>query len=197
MKKWKSFLVTGLLLLILTGAAGCGQQSVKGSDNQVKQMQTADKKDNAIQDLSKGTGGEVYGAGAVGNEEELTVGKMLIYSLEDEYKARAQYNATISKFGEFLPFSNIIFSEEQHISLLKGLFERYGIDVPEDNGSHFVSGFETEDDALKIGVQAEIENIDMYDKFLKQDLNKDVRVVFERLMNASKHHLKAFERFSK
>jgi hypothetical protein len=193
----KYFLVIGLSLLLLIGAAGCRQQIVKGSDNRVNEMQTADKKDDSVQDLTKETGGEVYGAVAVGNADELTVEKMLIYSLEDEYKARAQYNATISKFGEFLPFSNIIYSEEQHISMLQALFERYGVEVPEDHGSNFVLGFETKEDAFKLGVQAEIENIDMYEKFLKQDLNDDVKVVFERLMNASKHHLQAFERFSK
>lgn len=34
----------------------------------------------------------------------------------------------------------------------------------------------------------------MYKDFLKEDLPDDVELVFENLMKASEHHLKAFER---
>jgi Uncharacterized protein domain (DUF2202). len=34
----------------------------------------------------------------------------------------------------------------------------------------------------------------MYENFLKEDLDEDVKLVFERLLNASKNHLQAFER---
>ena len=46
--------------------------------------------------------------------------------------------------------------------------------------------------ALEIGVQAEIDNISMYESFLKQDLPEDVRDVFENLKNGSVNHLRAF-----
>ena len=42
----------------------------------------------------------------------------------------------------------------------------------------------------------EIENIAMYERFLQQELPKDVRQVFESLKNASENHLRAFRRFS-
>ena len=48
--------------------------------------------------------------------------------------------------------------------------------------------------ALEIGVQAELDNIAMYEAFLEEDLPEDVRDVFERLMAASKNHLEAFRR---
>ena len=49
-------------------------------------------------------------------------------------------------------------------------------------------------ESFETGVAAEINNIAMYEKFLLQELPQEVRDVFERLMNASKNHLKAFER---
>ena len=46
--------------------------------------------------------------------------------------------------------------------------------------------------SLEIGVNAEIENIAMYESFLEKDLPEDVRVVFEKLQSASENHLRAF-----
>ena len=46
--------------------------------------------------------------------------------------------------------------------------------------------------AFETGVQAEIDNIAMYESFLSRELPADVREVFESLMNASKNHLRAF-----
>jgi hypothetical protein len=48
--------------------------------------------------------------------------------------------------------------------------------------------------AFALGVEGEIENIAMYDRFLTFDLPADVRFVFTNLCNASVNHLAAFER---
>ena len=52
----------------------------------------------------------------------------------------------------------------------------------------------TLNEANQIGVDAEINNIAMYEKFLEQELPDDVRTVFEKLKDASENHLAAFEK---
>ena len=57
--------------------------------------------------------------------------------------------------------------------------------LPEDNVIEHVVTPEEIKSALGIGVQAEIDNIAMYEAFLQTDLPADVRDVFERLTTAS------------
>ena len=56
----------------------------------------------------------------------------LLMALDDEYKARATYRQVLADFGEVRPFSNIVEAEQRHIDALLVLFERYGIEVPDD-----------------------------------------------------------------
>ena len=102
----------------------------------------------------------------------------------------------MSKYGEQKPFSNIIKAEEKHISDLKELFSKYNIPVPEDKSKDYVSIPESLNEAYKAGVKAEIDNIDMYEKFLKQDIPQDIKDTFTALRDASKSHLNAFEKNS-
>jgi hypothetical protein len=48
--------------------------------------------------------------------------------------------------------------------------------------------------AFETGVEAEIDNIKMYEKFLTAKLPDDIRDTFERLKKASGNHLRAFQR---
>ncbi len=138
---------------------------------------------------------EPYGAQNLSpDQESYTLEEMLTYAIQDEYKARAEYELIIEEMDGGRPFTNIIQSEETHISFLEPLFESHGFELPEDQASEYVVLPDTIDEALEIGVQAEIENIDMYEKFLGQDLPENVESVFERLKNASQNHLEAFER---
>lgn len=119
---------------------------------------------------------------------------MLTYAIQDEYLARSEYEAIMSKFSVTRPFSNIMRSEETHIDLLIPLFDAYNIDVPVDDSSEHLIIPSTLAETYEIGVEAEINNIAMYEKFLAEDLPDDIREVFEKLMNASENHLKAFSR---
>jgi rubrerythrin len=70
--------------------------------------------------------------------------------------------------------------------------------VPEDKGADYVKIPKTIKEALETGVQAEIDNIAMYDAFLKdklmtQSANADIRALFVSLRDASKNHLGAFQ----
>jgi hypothetical protein len=118
---------------------------------------------------------------------------MLTYAIQDEYLARAEYRFIINKYGAVRPFSNIIQAEEQHINMLVPLFTTYGFAVPEDNADEHIVVPKDLKEALETGVQAEIDNIGMYETFLNKSLPDDVRDVFERLKNASGNHLQAFK----
>lgn len=135
-----------------------------------------------------------YGAAGAASGGDWTLEEMLGYALEDEYLARAEYEKLMEVFGEQRPFTNIMKAEETHIALLLPLFEAYGLEAPADvSGEHVVIP-ETLAEAFETGVQAEINNIEMYEQFLKEDLPEDVEEAFEALMKASESHLKAFER---
>lgn len=127
-------------------------------------------------------------------DESLTLEKMLVFAIQDEYLARGEYRKVIEKFGNRRPFSNIIKAEETHISLLKPLFAKYGATIPADRGLELAKVPETFTEALQIGVDAELKNIAMYERFLKKDLPKDVREVFGRLLAGSRNHLNAFKK---
>lgn len=138
------------------------------------------------------------GAAAAKADASPTVEAMLRYAIEDEYLAHAEYAAIIAKFGAQNPFSNIIASEETHIAWLSAEYAARKLSVPADEGAKHVVMPATLEDAFKAGVQAEIDNIAMYDRFLKDPLiakaeNAAVRDLFTRLRDASKNHLRAFE----
>jgi len=126
---------------------------------------------------------------------EYSLEDMLTAALLDEYLAQATYQEIILAYGEVKPFTNIVVAEQQHINLLLPLFETYGITVPENEAASQVVLPDSIASALATGVEAEKANIAMYEAFLAQDnLNDDVRSVFELLKTASIHHLAAFSK---
>ena len=135
-----------------------------------------------------------YGAIGAKQTEDYTLEEMLTYAIQDEYLARAEYELIMSEYGEQRPFSNIIKAEEYHIELLKPLFEKYNVSIPKDNSSEYIVLPEDIQAALQTGVKAEVDNIEMYEKFLLEDIPSDVAEVFEELKRGSENHLKAFER---
>ena len=132
------------------------------------------------------------GAKASKNNPSPNVEEMLLYAIQDEYLARAEYYEVIDRFGEIRPFTNIVKSEETHVGMLIPLFESHGLDVPQDTyASHAVIPDDLKT-AFEIGVQAEIDNIAMYESFLQRELPEDIRTAFERLKAASENHLRSF-----
>ena len=110
--------------------------------------------------------------------------------------AEAEYAAIIEAFGVSNPFTNIIKAEVTHQDAVIGLYEARGMEVPEFEADEHVVLPDTLSEIYAIGIQAEINNIAMYDKFLQQDLDDDVRAVFEALRDGSVNHQAAFERAS-
>lgn len=136
------------------------------------------------------------GYGAVGSFENpnAALEQMLIYAIQDEYLARAEYEYLITELNAGNPFTNIIKAEENHISMLIPLFEKYGFEVPTDTSSEHLIDVESITAALETGVQAEIDNIAMYEQFLETELPDDIREVFIELRDGSENHLAAFQR---
>jgi len=137
-----------------------------------------------------------FGAAGAKDKENLSVKEMIKYTIEDEYLARQEYELIMDEFGQQRPFSNIIKAEEYHIELLEEIYETYGYEVPENVSKNYVILPESIQHAFETGVVAEINNIAMYEKFLEEDLPEDIRETFEELRDASKNHLRAFERRS-
>ena len=140
-----------------------------------------------------------WGAAAAKADSNLSVDDMLIYAIQDEFAAQAEYIAIQAMFGEMRPFSNIEQSEQSHIGWLTEQFAAYRKPLPANTAKDHVVTPDTLKRAYEIGVQAEIDNIAMYDAFLATPLmtqaaNKALRDVFVRLRDASKNHLSSFQR---
>lgn len=133
------------------------------------------------------------GSAAAEADSSYTLEEMLNYAIQDEYNARAEYQAIQAEFGVQRIYTNILKAEEQHVAELLPLFSTYGYLVPSDTSASAVVLPATLAETYAIGVTAEINNIAMYEKFLAQTLPDDVRTVFTELKNASESHLKAFE----
>lgn len=135
-----------------------------------------------------------FGAAGALARDTMSVEEMLVYALQDEYLARAEYELILEEWGIQRPFANILRSEEQHIAALLPLFDRYGVEVPEDTAAEHVIMPENRKEAFEIGIHAEKENIAMYAAFLESnELPRDVHNVFSALLRGSQNHLRAFE----
>ena len=183
-----------IVVSLLIVSAFLGACSPAGAENAAgSQVETqADTEGASVQQEEPADTG--YGAKGALADDAYTLEVMLTYALQDEYLARYEYELIMDKYGEITPFVNIKEAEEKHISELLPLFEKYGIEVPEDESAEYAVMPESLLEAGETGVQAEIDNIAMYEAFLKQDIPEDVGEVFEALKKASENHLQAFER---
>lgn len=122
----------------------------------------------------------------------------LARAIDDEYKARATYDAIMAEIGQVAPFVKIRNAENSHVRALVVLFDRYQLQIPSDPWTGNVEAPNTYQEACQAGVIAELENIAMYDEFFAFSGHPtDVLEVFTRLRAASlEAHLPAFERCS-
>lgn len=119
----------------------------------------------------------------------------LLTALDDEYRAEATYQAVIDRFGEVRPFINIIQAEQRHAQMVIAQMQRVGMKVPEN---HHLGNIDAPDSLLQAcetGIEAEIENVALYDRILPTIEDPSIRATLERLQAASRdRHLPAFER---
>lgn len=116
-------------------------------------------------------------------------------ALEDERKAEATYAAVIEKFGEVRPFINIIDAERRHSAAIERQMTRLGFAVPANHWEGKGEAPATLIEACSMAVEAEIENIALYDRLLPAIADDVVRQVLQNLQDASRdNHLPAFRR---
>jgi hypothetical protein len=119
----------------------------------------------------------------------------LLKALDDEYKAKAVYQQVMQDFGQVRPFSNIVKSEQRHIDALLPLLKRYRVEVPANPYLGKVGFYNSIKEACLAGVQAEIDNIALYDEIESMVSQQDILDVFYNLRWASQErHLPAFQR---
>lgn len=130
--------------------------------------------------------------------QENAVLDAMVEAIQDEYKAELIYARVMEDFGPVRPFSNIINAEVRHSESLASLFVTRGLPVPESQWAvDQIPGFSTLTEACSAAVTAEIENAEIYDRYMDLDLPADVRFVFENNRRASiENHLRAFQRCS-
>lgn len=197
--KNKIFII-GLIVLIVGFLGGYAIASFSKNNvsnltqkqNGAEQRQSLNK-DNCLSDECLVVDDFDYPAGNLSDQAK----EALIEAINDEYKAHALYEKTIEKFGLVKPFSMIIRAEEQHISSLKALFDKYGLEIPKDDWVNKVSVEATLQQACQAGVDAEIANAKLYKDRLLPMVSEyeDIGLVFTNLMDASQEkHLAAFER---
>ena len=199
-------LVLAMLLLALIGtiAVGCSTD-----DNDSRNVRDRDRNRQSITDTQEHTLDiqsdnltkedlilSLEGIGAKGAllDKDLSIADMLMYAAQDEYLAHGEYAAIIEEFGNVRPYTNIVVSEETHLDYLQQTYEANNIEFPKDEYSKTIVVPATLLEAAKTGVQAEIDNIAMYELFLKQDLPDNIKEVFNALMTASQNHLSAFQK---
>jgi protein tyrosine phosphatase (PTP) superfamily phosphohydrolase (DUF442 family)/rubrerythrin len=119
-------------------------------------------------------------------------------ALDDERRAQAFYRAIMNEFGERRPFSAVINAERRHEEHLLALFATYELPAPANKWS--AAGFEapeTFEQACRLAVEFELENVAMYDEFLSYISEDDILSTMSRLRRASlERHLPAFERWA-
>lgn len=122
----------------------------------------------------------------------------IIAALDDERKAQAIYQAVIDRYGEVMPFVNIIRAEVRHERNLVQLFEKYGVPVPANTwDAKNLTAPVSLKAAYDQGIAFEKANAAMYAGFLDFVKEEDIRTVFEYNRGASvENHLRALERFA-
>jgi hypothetical protein len=119
----------------------------------------------------------------------------LLLALNDEYLATATYEQVNRDFGDPRPFVNIVRAEMRHAEMLKGLFAKYGLEVPANPWPGNVPKFKSVAVACSAGVDGEILNRDLYTRLFKTTDRTDILAVYQALQRASdENHLPAFQR---
>ncbi|MEN8189752.1 MAG: DUF2202 domain-containing protein [Thermodesulfobacteriota bacterium] len=130
----------------------------------------------------------------------------LIKMLEEEKLARDTYSVLYKRWGLQI-FSNISKSEQQHMSAIKTLLDKYKISHPAVDASQGIfkdqqlqelytsltrQGEQSLAEALKVGATIEELDIkDLYD-YLEQTDNTDIKTVYQNLAKGSRNHLRSF-----
>ena len=114
-------------------------------------------------------------------------------ALYDEYAARSFYTRVLEAFGARPPFANVVRAEQQHVTVLLDLCERFGIPRPLDPFPQETTVEASWLANCERAVVGEIANVHLYAYLLSWVAEPEVRKVFETLQAVSlQNHLPAF-----
>lgn len=143
------------------------------------------------------------------NQEELPedVVEGIVLLREEEKLARDVYQHLYDLFP-LPPFENISRSEQAHMNAIMRLLEQYNLPDPvvNDSPGHFnntslqqlyqdliYKGGQNKINALEVAAFIEEKDIhDLQHELEKESLLRDIRFVYQNLLNASKNHLRVF-----
>lgn len=124
--------------------------------------------------------------------------EILSYGYSEELLARDVYNYLYELYGEEI-FSRIADSEQKHMEAVEVLLDRYELDIPSGYGdlqstyealiAEWEKGLK---EALEVGLQIEILDIEDIEEAIKETDNDDFKIVFTNIGGASFNHMKAF-----
>ncbi len=200
--KVQSFLVVGLAMILavtLHASAAATQAAPDTSSAAMAQPQTGTPGGGPGGRCGGNCGcaGKGMGRMAAGPVTPLNseVRQAIETALADEIHAESFYMEVMEDLGEVRPFSRIVMAERRHAASLVSLLERRDLPVPEPAEFDQEVNFADRQEACTAAIQAEIDNVAIYDGLMGLDLPVDVQRVFEHNRMASQeHHLPAFER---
>ncbi|MCX6107294.1 MAG: DUF2202 domain-containing protein [Proteobacteria bacterium] len=118
----------------------------------------------------------------------------LVEAYQDELNAYMRYESIIQQFGDIMPFSNLVGSEERHMNLLEQVFKLNGWS-PLKIYHPIAQFYSSVVSACDVSLEAEEYNVAMYDRLLKDTSNEEARAVFLHLREASAdRHIPALQR---
>ncbi len=122
----------------------------------------------------------------------------LSQALDNEYKLEAYYQAVMAKFGDVRPFAMVIGAEQQHIAVIKSLFQKYGLTINENTWANKSFEISTFTGACQTSAAYESDTANMYVNLLPKVSNyPDITQVFTSIKDASlNNHLPAFKKCS-
>lgn len=114
--------------------------------------------------------------------------------INEEYRARATYQAVLDKFGQVAPFINIRNAENTHVDAWKRLYEVNKLDFPPDIYAGRMVAPADLKKACAEGVEAEKVDVALYDKLMKETTDAEaLKVMAEQRKVSQENHLPAFE----
>ncbi len=131
-----------------------------------------------------------YGFSSAEVDNELSLTDMLIYALQEEYRTQSESQLIVETFGAGSePFIKILEEEKANIYLLTNIFDKYGLTLPSNDAKEYIITPDTLSQSINQGVLMETAKVAMYEKFINNNLPKDVEAVFTQLKESSRNSL--------
>jgi hypothetical protein len=107
--------------------------------------------------------------------------EFLISAYKDECRDKYFFKKAYEKFPDASAFAKIMNSEQNHMSALESVFNKYDIETPKNLDFSDIVMPSNSDEACALGLKYEKENVEMYKKFLLSVTNNFLKTVFEDL----------------